>query len=423
MNTTNAEATHGAQRGVRWRAHPRGSQRLPGGARGDWWVSIVCADGHRHRLKIGAKSAAREEHGRLRARIRREGWCPDRERRAKPLGLDAVLGLVVTDYALNGKRSTARIEQAKARLTAYFGVSTSAAAITPVEITKYTEARLETGAAPATVNRELACLRRGFRLARRAGRVPDVPPISLLAERNVRQGFFEAPEYCAVRDALPAELRPLVTFLYLTGWRLGEVLPLTWRQVDFRAGVVRLEPGTTKNREGRVFPFAVLPELAALLQAQREHTTALERTTGRIVPAVFHRDGAPIRDLRGAWETACIAAGFFRVLNPEAPLARQRKKATKLLHDFRRTAVRNLERAGVPRSVAMKLTGHKTEAVYRRYAIVSEGDLADGVAKLAALHQALGAAPRAVIPLQKEVAPVVAPRPGRRQVMRRAAGQ
>jgi integrase len=384
-------------RGILWRPHPHGTQRLPGGERGDWWVSIVCADGHRHRLKVGAKSTAREEHGRLRTRVRRERWCPDQERRAKPLGLDEVLGLVVTDYELNGQRSTRRIEQAKARLARYFGAGTPAAAITPVEITKYTQARLEAGAQPATVNRELACLRRGFRLARRAGRVPDVPPISLLAEHNVRQGFFEAPEYRAVLGQLPEPLRPLVTFLYLTGWRLGEVLALQWRQVDFRAGVVRLEPGTTKNREGRAFPFAVLPELAALLQAQRATTTVLERTTGRVIPAVFHREGHPIRDLRGAWESACIAAGFFRVLNPDAPPATQRKKATKLLHDFRRTAVRNLERAGVSRSVAMKLTGHKTEAVYRRYAIVSEGDLAEGVAKLAALHRTMvGEAPKVV---------------------------
>jgi integrase len=55
-------------------------------------------------------------------------------------------------------------------------------------------------------------------------------------------------------------------------------------------------------------------------------------------------------------------------------------------HDLRRTAVRNLERAGVSRSAAMKLTGHKTEAVYRRYAIVAESDLREGAAKLAALH-------------------------------------
>ena len=306
----------------------------------------------------------------------------------------------MADYEINGKRSTARIEQARARLTRYFGASTSVTAITNMEMTKYTQARLEGGAAPATVNRELACLRRGFRLARRAGRISEVPPFSLLQEDNVRQGFFEEPEYRAIAEALLAPLRPVATFLYLTGWRVGEVLPLTWKQIDFRAGVVRLEVGTTKNRDGRVFPFAVLPELETMLRAQWEHTTAVERTTGRIIPVVFHREGDPVRDLRGAWETACIAAGFFRVVNPSAPVARQRKKATKLLHDFRRTAVRNLERAGVSRSVAMKLTGHKTEAVYRRYAIVSEGDLAEGVAKLARLYR-MPAGTAKVVPIAR----------------------
>src|SRR5207245_7574384 len=120
----------------------------------------------------------------------------------------------------------------------------------------------------------------------------------------------------------------------------------------------------------------------------------------RMIPAVFHRDGAPIRDLRGGREAACRAAGFARVVNPEAPPAKHRTKTTRLLHDFRRTAVRNLERAGVPRPVAMKLTGHKTESVYRRYAIVSEGDLAEGVVKLAALHRAMAGAPRLVVPLR-----------------------
>ena len=118
---------------------------------------------------------------------------------------------------------------------------------------------------------------------------------------------------------------------------------------------------------------------------------------------MFHREGDPVRDLRGAWEAACIAAGFFRVVNPSAPVALQRKKATKLLHDFRRTAVRNLERAGVSRSVAMKLTGHKTEAVYRRYAIVSEGDLAEGVAKLARLYT-MPAGAAQVVPITRREA-------------------
>jgi len=94
--------------------------------------------------------------------------------------------------------------------------------------------------------------------------------------------------------------------------------------------------------------------------------------TGRIIPWVFHRRGKLIKDFYGAWPLACKKAGALQ----------------RIPYDFRRTAVRNLERAGVPRSVAMKITGHKTEAVYRRYAIVSEADLSDGLKKLARLHSA-----------------------------------
>jgi integrase len=146
------------------------------------------------------------------------------------------------------------------------------------------------------------------------------------------------------------------------------VLTLQWRQVDFQAGLVRLEPGTTKNDEGRT--FAMTPELHACLQTQRDLTDTCQRQRDLIVPWVFHREGKRIKDLRGAWAKACKSAGL----------------TGRILHDFRRTAVRNLERAGVSRSVAMKMTGHKTEAVYRRYAIVAESDLHEAAAKLAKLE-------------------------------------
>jgi integrase len=139
----------------------------------------------------------------------------------------------------------------------------------------------------------------------------------------------------------------------------------------------RLEPGTTKNDEGRTFPFALLPPLKALLESQKANTEALQHSIGQIIPWVFHRNGRRVRHYRKAWKNACLAAGV----------------PGRIPHDFRRTAVRNLERAGVPRSVAMKLTGHKTESIYRRYAIVSEGDLSEGVKKLAALHHAQAATP------------------------------
>ena len=189
-------------------------------------------------------------------------------------------------------------------------------------------ARLDDGVRPATIQSELAILNRALHLAERAGKARR-PPFPILRVSNVRSGFFESDAFRAVLAALPAAIQPLVEFAYHTGWRLGEILPLTWRQIDLKAGIIRLEPGSTKNKEGRVFPARSLPPLAALLERQREVTTATEREKNQIIPWVFHRQGQPIRNFRGAWAKACIAAGFFRVVNPEAPSAQQRRKATK----------------------------------------------------------------------------------------------
>lgn len=186
---------------------------------------------------------------------------------------------------------------------------------------------------------------------------------------------------------LPADLRPVAEFAYLTGWRIpSEVLRLTWAQVDFAAGVVQLEVRSTKNDEGRTFPFDALPALHRRLKRQRARTKALERATGRIIPHVFHRDGQPIRDFRRAWISALERAahttrrGIRVVVRPDL--------VGRIPHDLRRTAVRNLVCAGVPERVAMQLTGHKTRSVFDRYNIVNERDLRDGVARLAMLDAA-----------------------------------
>ena len=158
-----------------------------------------------------------------------------------------------------------------------------------------------------------------------------------------------------------------VRFALVTGWRRAEVFSLAWSQVDWNGGFVRLEPGTTKNREGRSFP--ITPVLRVLLERRQELTRRCERAQARIIPLVFHRSGRRIGSFRRSWKKACDKAGLPGLL----------------FHDLRRSAVRNLERAGVPRSVAMKLTGHKTESIYRRYAIVAESDLLEAGAKLSAL--------------------------------------
>jgi hypothetical protein len=141
----------------------------------------------------------------------------------------------------------------------------------------------------------------------------------------------------------------------------------------------------TKNNEGRMFPLT--PRLREILEKQLARTEALQRATGKIIPWLFHRDGKPINSFRKTWITACVDAGFGRVIKDTKGKV-IKKVADRIPHDFRRTAVRNLERAGVARSAAMKMVGHKTESIYRRYAIADESMLQEAGEKLARLHSA-----------------------------------
>jgi len=281
-----------------------------------------------------------------------------------------LLQLVTDDYQTNSRKSLARTRSAMTHLATFFAGS-FALDVTGARANRYIRYRQDEGAKPASIRYELAILRRSFSLGLRAGLLSHRPYIPSIEVRNTRTGFFEVEEFRAVLEHLPAEIQPIAFFAYCTGWRIrSEVLPLQWRHVDLNTGVVRLDVGTTKNDDGRTFPFTVLPHLATILHRQRQLTADLEAETGVKIPWVFHRRGRRIKDFRGAWKAACTKAGV----------------PGRIPHDFRRTSVRNLERAGVPRSVAMKLTGHKTESVYRRYAIVSEADLSEGLTKLARLH-------------------------------------
>ena len=276
---------------------------------------------------------------------------------------DDLAALVLADYAVNQRRSVDAVERRLGRVTSAFG-GWPATRITPDQIATYVAARLAEGAANATVNRELAALRRAFRLGHQLGRIGYVPPVKLLKEPPGRRGFFERHQLDAVVAKLPPDLVPIARVAYITGWRRNELLSRRWHHVDLAAGWLRLEPGETKSGAGRQFPFT--DELGELLAGQRRRTTELERARGEIIPWVFHRNGRQIRSMVGAWRRACREAGL----------------PGKLLHDFRRTAVRNLERSGVPRSAAMAMVGHQTEAIYRRYAIVEESMLREAARKL-----------------------------------------
>jgi integrase len=229
------------------------------------------------------------------------------------------------------------------------------------------------------INRELTVLKRMFSLAIEAGKLHHKPHFAMLREDNIRVGFFEREQYEAVLAHLPEGMRPVVTFAYVTGWRINsEVLPIQWRQVDLRVGEIRLDPGTTKNREGRV--FYLTPELHQLLKEQRASADEIQRQKNMIVQHVFfHRPmtkAGALGYLAGqrisgcgfyqAWRRARVAAGC----------------PGSIPHDFRRTAIRNMVRAGIPERVAMKLSGHKTRSVFDRYNVVSDGDLRDASRRL-----------------------------------------
>lgn len=237
--------------------------------------------------------------------------------------------------------------------------------ITAARLSAYAAARAKAGAAPATFVYELAVLRRGFTLAIRDSLLQSRPTFPSIRFNNVRTGWASPDDIAKLLAELPEYLRAPIRFAYITGWRLhAEVLSLTWANVT--ADAIRLEVGSTKSGAAREWPLAAHPGLAQLIADQRGRR-------GIVMPWVFHRKGKQIRNISVAWKSACKRAGL-----------------TLIPHDLRRSAARNLERAGVPRSVIMRLCGWESEAMFRRYAVVGGQDLADGVARLAAYQ---GAAP------------------------------
>lgn len=230
--------------------------------------------------------------------------------------------------------------------------------VTTDRMRQYRAKRKAAGRADATVNRELAFLRLAFRRAMVAtpAKVQSVPKFPMVRENNARKGFIEPGQYEALLAALSEELKPLLVVGYHTGCRVSELLGLRWEQVDQEAGVIRLYE--TKNGEPRTIP--IYGEMVKCLADLRE------RTPKRCV-WVFHRAGKRILDFRRGWAKATDDAGLSGLL----------------FHDLRRSAVRNMRRAGITEAIAMRISGHKTRSIFERYNIVDEADLRDAGEKLA----------------------------------------
>jgi integrase len=215
----------------------------------------------------------------------------------------------------------------------------------------------------AAINRSLACLRRMLRIAKRAKKIHDVPFIEFLKEPSARKGFLTIDKFDELVGLLPTHLKPLVTLLYFCGTRIGEALQIEWSQVDLDARTIRLEPEQTKTDEARILPLP--PVLVMMLKG-------IKPKTGLVF------DGT---NLRKEWTKACALAGLGTLTEVEGrPYDPIYSGLT--LHDLRRSAVRNLVKAGVSEKVAMSISGHKTRSVFDRYHIVDETDVLDAMQKV-----------------------------------------
>ncbi len=277
---------------------------------------------------------------------------------------------VVSDYEENGRSSAAHVERRlKLHILPVLG-DVRAAQLGTEHLKRYIARRREDKASPATINRELAIIRRAFSLALRSDppKVLRAPHVPMLAEKNIRTGFLEHDQYVKLRGELPEPVRPLFVVAYYTGARIGELKNLRWDQVDFQAKRITLHPLTTKNREGRTLP--IYGEMREWLSIEKE----IRDAKWPACPWVFRRGGKPVRNFRKSWAAACTRAGVPGLL----------------FHDLRRTAVRNMVRAGIPEKICMAISGHKTRSVFDRYNVVNERDLDLAAERMERHIEALG---------------------------------
>ncbi len=227
---------------------------------------------------------------------------------------------------------------------------------------RYCSKREAEGASGPTINRELAVLKRAFKLAMKTTppKVQRVPIMPSYRESPPCRGFLADAQYTPLATEcgkVGLWLRALLTTAYSFAFRKGELLSMRVRQIDLATGTIRLEAGTTKNGEGRV------------VKMTREVQTLLTACVIGKQPDdhVFTREnGKPVEGFRKIWKTVCTRAGV----------------PTLKIHDLRRSGARNMRRLGVSEGVIMRIGGWKTRSVFDRYNIVDEADLADAASRL-----------------------------------------
>lgn len=371
--------------GARCRQRPHGTGSLFRVGR-RWYVEFSDRPGHRvQESSRSTKKSVAEQL--LRRRLMELEQGRFRGAKAERVLMGDLFNAVLDDYLINRRRTIRDTEiRLRRHLAPFFGCSCEVHAggglrlsggVRAVDVTSdtlrsYLLGRRDRGAADGTVILELALVRRAFSLAVRARNLREAPYIEMPRPAPPRTGFLEYEQYRRLRDELPDHVKPIAGVGYFTGIRLAEIRFLLWEQVDWLNRELRLNPGETKNEEGRTIPL-----VSELFELLRMHSAKSQGS-----PYVFpsrKRPDRPITDFRKAWEDACVRTGLGRMERRED--GRQRYVGL-TFHDLRRSAIMNMERSGVPRSVAMKISGHRTESTYRRYAIVNSRDLKEAAVKI-----------------------------------------
>lgn len=317
-----------------------------------WWISFyVDAREQRESAKTNDEDRALKT---LRAKLKEvhahelDPAKPFLTQRHRKRTIADLLDALKADFEIRGIASKQNLSNIN-RMRADFGM-VRATVLCSEAVDGYIEKRLANGDAKASVNRVLQLLKQAYKLAE----LP-APKIRRLDESdNVRRGFFSEAEIRRVMANLPGELADFTLFAWLTGMRKSEIASLRWEDVD--GSCIRLRAENAKNGTARLIPLE--GELADLIVRRKAARQIKIKETVMLSALIFHREGEPIREFRKSWAAACSKAGIRR-----------------LFHDLRRSACRNMIAAGVAQVTAMQVSGHKTDSMFRRYAIVSETDL------------------------------------------------
>ncbi len=348
------------------------------------WTISYYANGRRVREKTGRrdKQAAQQVLTQKLAKIADGTYVLPTRR--PPVLVSGLWAAVERDY-LNNQRKSLHSAQLrwKKHLASFFGDwqarnlgNADENGRTPID--RYVDDRREQGAKNASINRELAVLRRALRL----GKVTPLPQFPHLKENNVRLGFVEDDAYAALTSRADALwLRCFLELAFVYGWRKTELLGMRVRQVDLKVRTIRLDPGTTKNEEGR--EVVMTDTVNALLK---------QAIAGKGPDDfVFTReDGSPVRDFRRVWQNICVRAGLGETICRKCGKPASGRKCEcgshelryrgLIVHDLRRSAARAYRRAGIAESVIMKIGGWKTRQIFERYNVKDSKDIAEAVA-------------------------------------------